>query len=90
MWLNKLYNSLAVLLMAGAIQLSSATPLNSNLEPVRGDAETPTAFYYDPVHLLALQDIVTPKLGECNMLLSVKNKGDQVCQRPSFEKPIQN
>lgn len=77
MLLSKLYSRLVSVVVAGAI--TSATPVAERSEGelvARGDP--PKVFYYDPPHLPALQDIVVPKAGACNMLLYVRKIEEEV------------
>ena len=81
MFLGKLFSGIAFLALAGVIQSSMANPLKTDGKSMIKIAEPPKVFYYDPAHLSAIKGLVTPKEGECNMLLSVKKKGDEVSGR---------
>lgn len=90
MLLNKVCTGLISLIVAGALQGSSATPVP---EPSGGGlmiraggsmpgqgpaAQGPDIFYYDPPHMSAIKDLVLQGKDECNLLLSVKIRGQQV------------
>ncbi|GHJ84894.1 hypothetical protein NliqN6_1296 [Naganishia liquefaciens] len=77
MFLGKLFSGIAFLAIAGVIPSSMANPLKTDGKSMIRIAEPPKVFYYDPAHLSAIKGLVTPKEGECNMLLSVKKKGDE-------------
>jgi hypothetical protein len=91
MLLQRLFTKLVPLIIAGALQGSSATPVpepfegglmvrgvgsSSSLQPA---AAPPVLFFYDPPHMPEINHQIIPAGNdECNMLLSVKRKGDQV------------
>jgi hypothetical protein len=86
MLLNQISVGLVSLILAAAFHRSSASPVPDPAETAPADGEStqsqappPDVFYYDPPHMPEIKDLILPQgENECNLLLSVKFKGEQV------------